>query len=95
MATLRVVGCGLWVVGCGSRCHADAIYGSIILIFGLGGRDVADGLHQQTLIEPVDPFECGVFDRFEALPRASPKQGSPSFDQREALHGAEAIPLSL
>jgi len=31
-------------LGCESRCHIDVVHGSIILIFGFGRRDVADGL---------------------------------------------------
>lgn len=30
-----------------------------------GGRDVADELKQPAIVEPVDPFERGVFDRSE------------------------------
>jgi hypothetical protein len=46
--------------------------GSIILIFGLGGEDVADGLQQPTMVEPTDPFKRGVLDGFEAAPGSAP-----------------------
>jgi hypothetical protein len=42
--------------------------------FGLGGRDVADGLAQTAVVEPIDPLERGVFDSLEASP------GSTSVD---------------
>lgn len=34
--------------------------------------DVSDGLQQPPIVEPVDPFQRGVFDSFEGSPRASP-----------------------
>ena len=39
---------------------------------GLGRRDVADGLEQLAMVEPVEPFERGVFDGFEAAPGPAP-----------------------
>jgi hypothetical protein len=42
-------------LGCESRCHIDVVGGSIILIFGFGRRDVADGLQQP----PMDDFGLG------------------------------------
>ena len=33
-----------------------------MICFGLCGRDVADGAEQALIIEPVHPFESGVFD---------------------------------
>ena len=54
------------------RCHSDVVRKSMILIFGFGRRDVAAGLQQQTMVEPVVPFEWGVLDGFEAAPGAAP-----------------------
>lgn len=51
--------------GCESRCHIESVDGSIILIFGFSRRGVADGLQQPTIVEPVDPFERGIFDGLE------------------------------
>src|SRR3954466_15197393 len=39
---------------------------------GLGGRNVPDRLEKATFVEPVDPFEGGELDRFEAAPGAAP-----------------------
>src|SRR3954466_3377494 len=39
---------------------------------GLGGRDIPDRLEKATFVEPVDPFEGGELDRFEAAPGARP-----------------------
>jgi hypothetical protein len=58
--------------GCESRCHIDVVGGRIILIFGFGRRDVADGLQHSTMVEPVDPLQRGIFDRFEAAPWSAP-----------------------
>ena len=41
-------------------------------MFGFGRRDVADGFQQPAMVEPIDPFERGIFDGFEAPPRSSP-----------------------
>ena len=40
-------------------------------MFRFGGRDVADGLQQSPVVEPVDPFQGGVFDGLEGSPRPS------------------------
>src|SRR5690242_8718379 len=37
----------------------------------LGGRDVSDRPEETAVVEPVDPFEGGEFDRFEAAPGAT------------------------
>lgn len=62
------------VLGCELCCRIDVVRGSIILIFGFGRRDVADGLQQSTMVEPVDPFERVVLDSVgvEAAPRFAP-----------------------
>jgi len=36
-----------------------------------GGWNVADGFEQAAVVEPVDPFEGGHLDGFEAAPRAA------------------------
>jgi hypothetical protein len=36
-----------------------------------GGWNVADGFEQAAVIEPVDPFEGGHLDSFEAAPWAA------------------------
>jgi hypothetical protein len=42
---------------------------------GLGWRDVADGLGQAPMVEPVDPFERGDLDGLEAAPWAARAYG--------------------
>ena len=44
----------------------------VVAVFGLGGRDVADGLEQAAGVEPVDPFEGGDLDGLEAAPWPEP-----------------------
>jgi len=51
-----------------SHTAINVVCGSIILIFGLGRRDVADGLQQPAMVEQVDPFEGRLFHRFERSP---------------------------
>jgi len=60
-----------------SRRHIDVALGSITLVFGFDGRDVADGLQQSTMVEPVDPFERGALDGFEAGARARVGKSPP------------------
>jgi hypothetical protein len=44
------------------------------------GRDVANGFEQAPVVEPVYPFERGVFDRFERSPRSPPVDHLGPFD---------------
>jgi hypothetical protein len=44
----------------------------VILCFGFSGWDMTDGLEQAPVVEPVDPFKRGIFDRFERSPWPSP-----------------------
>ena len=37
----------------------------IVLFLGFGGRDVAYRFQQPPVVEPVDPFEGGIFDSLE------------------------------
>src|SRR5690606_17588462 len=39
---------------------------------GFGWRGVANGLQKPSMVEPVDPFQGGEFNRFEAVPRSAP-----------------------
>ena len=44
----------------------------IVARLGFGGRDIADGLEEPAIVEPVDPFEGSELDRLEAAPWAAP-----------------------
>ena len=44
----------------------------MIALFGLGRWDISDGLEQAPIVEPVDPFEGGVFNGFKGFPWSSP-----------------------
>ena len=46
------------------------LHHSIVGGFGLGRRDVADGLQQPTIVVPVDPLERGVLDGIKRSPRS-------------------------
>lgn len=43
------------------------------LCFGRG--DVSDGIEETSVVEPVDPFEGGVFDGFHRFPWIAPPAG--------------------
>ena len=54
-----------------SRHHSGLINLGIVVRFCFGGWNVSDGFEQASVVEPVDPFEGGYLDRFEAAPRAA------------------------
>ena len=41
-------------------------------MFGLGGRDVSDGLQKASVVKPIDPFERGELDGLQRFPRSVP-----------------------
>jgi len=43
----------------------------VVVGLGFGGRDVPDGFEQATVVEPVHPFQRGVFHGLEAAPRTA------------------------
>ena len=55
-----------------SRSHIELALGCIVVGFGLGGRDVTDGLQKPAVVEPVHPLQGGEFNRFERAPRPTP-----------------------
>ena len=55
-----------------SRCQFVLVEPGVVALLGLGRRDVADGLHQPAIVEPVDPFEGRELDGFERPPRPAP-----------------------
>ena len=42
------------------------------MLFGFGRWDISEGLKQPSVVEPVNPFERGIFDSFERSPWTSP-----------------------
>ncbi len=42
------------------------------MLFGLGGRDVSDGLQKASVVEPIDPFERRELDGLQRFPRSAP-----------------------
>jgi hypothetical protein len=50
------------------RGYGHGLKLSIVKCFGLGGRDVANGLEDAPTIESVYPFEGGEFDGLGAAP---------------------------
>src|SRR5205807_10582372 len=41
-------------------------------VFGLGRRNVADGLQEPSVVEPIDPFQGRELDGLEAAPWPAP-----------------------
>ena len=54
-----------------SRHHSGLIDLRIVVRLCFGGWNVSDGFEQAAVVEPVDPFEGGHLDGFEAAPRAA------------------------
>ncbi len=54
--------------------QGDLVQGRIVARFGLGRRDIADGLEKAAIIEPVHLFEGGEFHGLSVTP------GSPALD---------------
>ena len=44
----------------------------VVALLGFSRRDVADGLEEPSVVEPVDPFEGGELDGLEAAPWSPP-----------------------
>jgi hypothetical protein len=55
-----------------SDCHGLTGDLGIVARLGLGGRDVADGLEEAPMVEPIHPFEGGELDCLDAVPGAAP-----------------------
>ena len=54
------------------RGHGDVVQHGVISFFCFGWRDTSDRLQESPVVEPVDPFERGIFDSFKRSPRTSP-----------------------
>lgn len=44
----------------------------VVSLFGFGGWDVADGLQQSPVVEPVHPFQLCELDGFKGSPWPAP-----------------------
>jgi hypothetical protein len=51
---------------------AGHVQHGVVSFFGLGWRDIPDGLQKAAVVEPVDPFQCGELHSFEVAPWSSP-----------------------
>ncbi len=76
-------------IGFESRGHRPLFDHSIVFLLGFGRRDVADGLEQSAVVEPVDPFERGVFDGLERSP------GSAAMDHFGLLKAIDRLGQSV
>lgn len=54
-----------------ARGHGWCVQHGIVSFFGLGRRNVSDGLQKVAVVEPVDPFERGELHSFKASPRSA------------------------
>ena len=55
----------------------------------LGRRDVADGLQEAPVVEPVDPLQGGVLDLIQGLP--GPRRRTSSVLYRPMMVSANAL----
>jgi len=46
-------------------CHGRVVQLGVKSCFSFSRRDIADGREQAPVVEPVDPFERGVFHGFK------------------------------
>lgn len=59
--------------------HGDVAHSGMELLFGLGWRDVADGLKDTAVVEPVHPFGGCVFHGVKRSPCATPVDQDPQW----------------
>jgi len=55
-----------------SRRHGGLLRHGIVAFLGFGRRNVADGLQEPPVVEPVHPFEGSELHRLERAPRPAP-----------------------
>ena len=55
-----------------SGCHGLTGDLGIVACLGFGGRDIADGLEEAPMVEPVHPFQGGKLDRLGVAPGTAP-----------------------
>jgi hypothetical protein len=56
---------------CESRRDGVRLVTTIVSLFDLRRRDVADRLEQAPIVEPIDPLQGGELDRLDVAPRAA------------------------
>ena len=54
------------------RGHGDIVPHGVVSLFGFGGWEVADGLQQSPVVEPVHPFQLCELDGFKGSPWSAP-----------------------
>ena len=54
-----------WFKLCG---HGLRVQRGVVALFGFGWRDIPDGFHKASVIEPVYPLELGELHGFEVAP---------------------------
>ena len=68
-----------------SRCHGEGLDLLIVARFGFGGRDVADGLEQAAVVEPIHPVEGGELNLLQRAP------GSPAPDDLGLVEAVDRL----
>ena len=74
MSIIQIVAASMSVYGVWLGSSSDSVFLQRCKVVGLGfcRWDVSDWLEQAAVIEPVDPFEGGVFNGIDGFPRAFP-----------------------
>ena len=81
---------------CESRRDGVRLVAAIVRLLELGRRNQPDGLEKAPVIEPVDPFERGEFDRLDMPPGTAapddlgPEQADHRFGQGVVIRVAGA-----
>src|SRR3546814_20330031 len=77
------------------RSHGDVVQHGVISFFGFSGRDVSDRLEQPPVVEPVDPFERGIFDSFKGSPRTSPVDHLRLVKDRKSVVSGKSVSVRV
>ena len=78
-----------------SGCHGLTGDLGIVARLGFGGRDIADGLEEPPVVEPVDPFEGGELDRFGMAPGAATMDHLSLVEADDRLGESIDAPMSV
>ena len=52
--------------------HGRSFQHGVVALLGFGRRDVADGLQEPAVVEPIHPFQRRELDGLEAAPWSTP-----------------------
>ena len=68
---------------------------SVVALLGFGRRDVADGLQEPPVVEPVHPFQRRELDGLEAAPWSAPMDHLGLVETARPLELVPAAPAAI